>query len=112
VSGNIPLGSSAGPVASAVGEQLSLVVIPKVSGTLGYIRASGDPEAVLLSVMAGAVPLVLDPMPCTLLKFSTYHIPRFDPAPIRAGVPIEVRYTAGTVGERLVLTFTSAETDD
>lgn len=95
-----------GDVATAVGQVMTLTFTPKLGGALQRILATGDTDATILTAMSGERPLVVDPLPCSLLAASAFHGPDFDGACLQAGVPVTVTYTAGSTTSPLRLTFT------
>ena len=85
---------------------MTLTVTPKSTFWLRRITSSGDTAAVLTTVFAGEVPLVIDPIDTSLLTPTAFHQPTFKGKRIRAGVPITANYTAGSTTLALRLTFT------
>ena len=94
-----------GTVAGSVGAAMTMTITPKSSFWLKRIASSGDTAAVLTTVFAGEIPILIDPVDCSLIAATAFHQPTFHGKRIRAGVPVSVNYTAGSTTVALRLTF-------
>ena len=96
-------------MAGAVGQAMTLTILPKTTFWLRRVLVSGDVGATLTTGLSGESPLFVDPLDASILSAGAYHGPTFDGVIVHAGVPVSIGYTAGSTTAALRVTLLGDE---